>query len=1113
MTLSDATAANPTFAAALGDAVLEFSLTVTDVDGAKATDSVTVTLTNVLPTANAGVDQTVASGATVTLDGSASKDLEGVVTYSWVQSSGSAVTLSDATAANPTFTAALGDAVLEFTLTVTDDDGATATDSVIVTLTNVLPTANAGVDQTVASGATVALDGSASKDLEGVVTFSWVQSSGSAVTLSDATAAKPTFTAALGDAVLEFTLTVTDVDGAKATDSVTVTLTNMLPTANAGVDQTVESGATVTLDGSASNDLEGAVSYSWVQSSGTAVTLSDATAANPTFTAALGDAVLEFSLTVTDVDGAKATDSVTVTLTNMLPTANAGVDQTVESGATVTLDGSASNDLEGTVSYSWVQSGGPAVKLSDATVVNPTFATALGDAVLEFTLTVTDVDGGTATDAVIVTLGHLISSVSFVDPNLQSCVSAIDAVFTSDVTALTCTNQSITDLSGLEELFLLEVIDLSNNNVQDLSPLASLTRLNNLTFDYNRVVDLSPLAGLFSLERLRFRFNRVVDISPIAGLTNLTVLDMNDNRVLELPELSVSLKDVRIGHNQLEQVDEIVNLTRLKILKVQANNITQLPDLSAHTSLEILDIHRNRSLLTLPNLPVSLKELDASLIGLSTLPDLSDLTALTSLNLNHNLLSTLPKLPFTLDYLSAGDNQLTDLDALAGHTQLQTLLLSDNHLTDDDAALGSALLTLTGLKELRINNNAIVNLVDLNNSISPSTLFTDDGRPLIDFLALNPSDVINLDTDPKLEVQIFNNASAAGLLSLTSPSGIEVSFAVDPSLGASYDFSPFADQGKWRVSDISFSTAGGLRELNDFAIGHFYSEFDRVVELIGEQTPDIDPPVLTSLTITPSSVDLANGPALVSIAANGSDVGSGITFKRAQLAGNTLSTTFSVSGPGNAIVVNYAVGFTDEPLRYTYTELRDVAGNFLFLGFEDLISAGFDPEINVTGSLDPALRNSASGQIYSQVKSEKAPGNHSYKFDVVKGGVIGFGVEWTSGSVPADGVLLIVSDNSGNELLESGRIVNIDRPKTGLNLDAGSYSVELSAVGVETSTLQLTFLGDLINIKRDSDSDGIADDVDIDDDSDGFSDLEEIEFGSNPLNPFDSPGSPPPSAS
>ncbi len=46
------------------------------------------------------------------------------------------------------------------------------------------------------------------------------------------------------------------------------------------------------------------------------------------------------------------------------PVANAGPDQTVTSGSLTTLDGS---DSEGSInSYSWAQTGGPAVALSDA---------------------------------------------------------------------------------------------------------------------------------------------------------------------------------------------------------------------------------------------------------------------------------------------------------------------------------------------------------------------------------------------------------------------------------------------------------------------------------------------------------------------------------------------------------------------------------------------------------------------------------------------------------------------------------------------------------------------------------------------------------------------------
>src|SRR5436309_12200066 len=58
------------------------------------------------------------------------------------------------------------------------------------------PTADAGPDQAVASGAVVALDGSVSADPSGLaLTYQWTQTLGPAVSLSSASAIKPGFTA------------------------------------------------------------------------------------------------------------------------------------------------------------------------------------------------------------------------------------------------------------------------------------------------------------------------------------------------------------------------------------------------------------------------------------------------------------------------------------------------------------------------------------------------------------------------------------------------------------------------------------------------------------------------------------------------------------------------------------------------------------------------------------------------------------------------------------------------------------------------------------------------------------------------------------------------------
>ena len=178
---------------------------------------------------------------------------------------------------------------------------------------------------------------------------------------------------------------------------------NEAPIANAGDDQTVNEADTVTLDGSGSTDPEGNIEdYLWTQLAGTPVVLDDPYEFQTTFTAPLvgvSGETLTFQLEITDDEGLKDTDTITIIVTNInqAPSANAGPDQSVYESDTVTLDGSNSTDPDGFISaYLWSQIGGTNVILSDTTESQPFFTApyvgAAGESLL-FRLTVTD-DGG-----------------------------------------------------------------------------------------------------------------------------------------------------------------------------------------------------------------------------------------------------------------------------------------------------------------------------------------------------------------------------------------------------------------------------------------------------------------------------------------------------------------------------------------------------------------------------------------------------------------------------------------------------------------------------------------------------------------------------------------------
>jgi hypothetical protein len=208
-------------------------LTVSDLQGEEGTDTVRVSTVNVAPVADAGIDQSAAVAATITLDGGGSSDADGdAITYFWSISSappGSSAALDDPTTVTPQFTLDLpGDYVIQ--LLVNDAAEDSAPDTVIVSTTNTAPVAEPGQDLQGSVDEVITLDGSTSFDAEDdPLIFTWSivsQPEGSAINLSNPAAFTPTFTADISGTYI-FQLVVDDGFLSSSPATVEVTLVGL----------------------------------------------------------------------------------------------------------------------------------------------------------------------------------------------------------------------------------------------------------------------------------------------------------------------------------------------------------------------------------------------------------------------------------------------------------------------------------------------------------------------------------------------------------------------------------------------------------------------------------------------------------------------------------------------------------------------------------------------------------------------------------------------------------------------------------------------------------------------------------------------------------------------
>lgn len=427
-------------------------VTVTDVGGCNNVNDVVCDTIHWLlpPTADAGEDVTICRGENTALNAT------GGVEYLWSPTTG----LSNPNISNPIASPLT---TTTYTVSVTDANGCTDIDQIIVTV-NQLP--NVTISP---ANPSICIGESINLNANGAVAYVW-----STTENTNLINVNPLTTTV-------YTVTGTDANGCSSTGNVTVTV-NALPTANAGSDITVCQIENVTI----TENGVGNISWTW--------------SANPTDATLSGQEELHqiivmpsqtttYTVTVTNAQNCTSTDNVVVTIPSPLsvtitPTFISG---TCQSTANAFAGG-------GTPNYTYLWSNTQTSSMATGLCANT-----------DYYVTVTDANGCTAIDTI--NINNAISCSIITTPS--SCgdssgtASAVVVGGTFPYTYLWSNNETTIDIDSLTYgTYFLTVIDNINDTatcnalVDNVSTFSvSVATTNQLCYGYNNGTAIVSVSG------------------------------------------------------------------------------------------------------------------------------------------------------------------------------------------------------------------------------------------------------------------------------------------------------------------------------------------------------------------------------------------------------------------------------------------------------------------------------------------------------------------------------------------------------------------------------------------------------------------------------------------